>query len=203
MYWIIAAIGILLTSSAFSQTNEVLSFKHNTTINFSTTKHPKALGLNITLRYPVSWNAREGNRPNVVQNFRNTSNDGFAGCSLLIIASPEIISKADALAAVEAKTLRKSVPSNAIFIFSKTTKLDGLPAGILAYKLTQQYAGLELTSYFQDYITFYDNKLIQLTCSVGDQSDSRELSDRFEAYSQSVFLLIAGSMVVQNQWGAR
>ena len=196
----VAVTGLFVTLTSYAQTNEVLSFTQNTAIEYSTKGNPKAGGLHITLRYPSSWRTKEGNRPHIVQKFVSAAGSGFEMCALLVVASPEPISEADAKAAVETTALREYVPPNASFISGEPTTLDGLAAGIIAYKMTQQTAGQTVTLYSRNYMTVYDSKLIQLQCAVGDRNDSDNLARRFNDYSQSVFALVANSLVVQDKW---
>lgn len=195
-----ALAGLCIATESVAQTADVLSFTQNTAIEYSTKHHVKAAGLHITLRYPATWGAVEGNRPHIIQKFVSAGGKGLELCMLLVVRSPEPITDADAGAALEVKALRQYVPPGAFFIAGERTTLDGIPAGIISYKATQHVAGQSVTMYNRNYMMFYDSKSIQLQCGVGGRSDAESLAKRFHDYSRSVFTLIANSLVVQNKW---
>lgn len=41
---------------------------------FDTKNHPKAKGVWATVRYPIGWQSKEGERPNIVQKFTGDYN---------------------------------------------------------------------------------------------------------------------------------
>ena len=70
---------IALMFFCISSNAQVLSSK------FDTKNHPKAKGVWATVRYPTGWQAKEGERPNIVQKFSGDYNDMFVVLSLQIL----------------------------------------------------------------------------------------------------------------------
>ena len=61
-----------------------IQFTKGFTKVFKTENHPKAKGLDLQINVPISWYAREGKRPNVVQFFNNQNDFGDASLAFLI-----------------------------------------------------------------------------------------------------------------------
>jgi hypothetical protein len=56
--------------------NPSLEIAEGWTQNFRSKDHPKAKGIDFSIQMPTSWSASEGNRPNVVQNFKSEAGHG-------------------------------------------------------------------------------------------------------------------------------
>jgi hypothetical protein len=181
-----------------AQQAEVSAFSK--ALNFSTKGHPKANGLNLTLKYPRTWVLREGNRPHMVQAFVDGRPPGVERCLLGIRDMGRVMSDSDVKEALAPTMLRSFVPAGSDILSLTPTTLDGQPAAVVTVRYTQSSAGQPITIYSQDFTTFYLRSMITLGCSIGWRNDSPELADHFRKYSTSLFPMIANSIVIQDKW---
>jgi TPR repeat protein len=200
-----AAIGVPLAKKATGTAPVVNTTGHAGSdglrlSTYSTEGHPKSAGLHITLKYPSDWQAQPGERPHVVQKFVSAGGRGPTMCALLVGALPAATSETDAESALDTEGLRDYVPRGATFLAAERTSLDGQPAGFVDYRMSQTQAGRPVTMYTRTYITFYDKRMIQLHCSIGDQPESATLEDAFSGYSKTLFPLVANGLVIHDKW---
>ena len=171
---------------------------------YSTAGHTKALGLDITVEYPASWESKEGVRPHIVQNFNGgISGNIMPGFLLLIQKIPgwaATYMDEETLEEVLAELKSESIPENATYLDGGDTRIDGEPAIWLKYAMEQERAGNKLQMYFLSFTTIYRGKMISIQCNVGSTiSDKLIIEDAFQSHLP-VFQNIANSLVIQNKW---
>jgi hypothetical protein len=170
---------------------------------FSTTGHSKAKGINMTLAYPKSWLAKEGERPNIVQKFVSPAEKGFEVMALILIkAIPgRAPSEREQLEFFMPDNMKGTIPPGAQFIRAKATKIEDLPAGILEYTWRQERVGIIINSQFISYSFIYGNNMIGLQCSVStlEPITPAALAQRMEEF-KPLFFLMANSIVLETKW---
>ena len=186
---------------------------------FTSKQHPKAKGLEIELYLPRSWTRREGRRPNVVQFFAPRPAQGIGAVSLTVFDRAAYEARhgeplsADAIRELEANAGSRaeiaelledmSLPFNekTTIIEVKETTMDNLPAVMARQRVTSTVAGLTIQSYRHIYTIPYARHFIYLVVDLFKASGLSESEfDAMHERWRPLFLLIASSLVVQNQW---
>lgn len=197
-----ASLGALLVclllpaGRAGGQAREQGEFRERRTPTFNSAGHPKANGLEISLRYPGSWRAAEGARPHIVQNF--IAPDAPATCNLLVREAGPQMNEEQLRASVQPGQAAANAPPNAERVTSQATTIDGLPAAQLIFEVTVDRAGQAIRARTIIFATAYRTSLIQLTCLAAG-ADQPQMAARFDAYLP-VFRLVANTLVVHDRW---
>lgn len=171
---------------------------------FSTQGHPKAKGIHLTVSYPSSWAAAEGERPNIVQKFVSKGGRGSEAAMIITKALPlppgTTVSEAELEESFTPSEMRQMLPKGAKFIDAKPTRIEGLPAGILEYSIRQERAGVTIDMQIVSYVFIYNSTMVQLQCAVsGVASSEGDISSRM-ARSKPLFTLMANSIVIPDKW---
>jgi hypothetical protein len=164
---------------------------------FNTMSHPKSTGLEIKLKVPQSFKLEEGDRPHIVQRFREMDGDILGAIHTLLInqmpntegeqdatLQPEWVSKELVVEMLELK------PAD-VLSYEKVS-IDGIPfAAIECKELKESTTGrIETTSL--RYFTVFNNRMIMLSFS---NTSTANLSR-----NRMLYKTIAGSMVFLDKW---
>lgn len=182
----------------------VSSLMAETKAVYSTSGNAKARGLNITIKYPSSWNAKEGARPHIVQNFTGELVGGVIPiCVVAVYELPNtmklLIDQGDSekLLSGGASDL---IPPNAKYLDGASTKIDGQPAVWVKYYCEIERAGQRAHAYSLQFVTYYKGNMVILMCGLSSFDDSVEiLRDAFDTYLP-LFLKIANGIVIEDKW---
>lgn len=171
-------------------------------VKFSTLGHAKAKGVNLSIYFPKSWTAKDGDRPNIIQKFVAPEEGAATIVYLMIKDLPGGDSATDAerLAAISNESLKKMVPQTGKCISVSQTKIEGLPAGILEQTSKLESAGVAIQTRSISYTFFVGKKWILLQCvSMGREDDAESVDTKFEGF-RPVFSQIATSIVIPDKW---
>jgi hypothetical protein len=104
----------LLTYHPDFQSNPAEEYVRGFVETYRTKNHPKAKGVDFQIQYPKSWEAKEGQRPNVVQIITSKNGRGFDDIALTVkdIPIPQgyKITQAEINDLFTAKSLRETLP---------------------------------------------------------------------------------------------
>lgn len=171
---------------------------------FSTKGHPKAKGVNLTIAYPNSWAAAEGERPNIVQKFVS---EGGRGLELAMIITKELpLPPGTVLTTEEAKelftpsALREELPPGVVFVDARSTTIEAEPAGILECKMRTNRGGVELLMHAWMLNFLSGNTLVQVQFQVGGSAASEQDVARRMAKFKPLFSAMANSIVLPDKW---
>lgn len=185
----------LLYFKYLNKPHKEISDGHFTWINTKT--HPKSTGLEIKFKVPQSFKLEEGDRPHIVQRFREMDGDILGAIHSLLInqipdtegehdasLQPEWVSKEMVVEMLELK------PSD-LLSYEKVT-IDGVPFAAIEYKQYKSATtgNIELTTI--TYFTIFKNRLIML--SFGNNVPANLARNRL------LYKTIAGSMVFMDKW---
>lgn len=187
-------------------------------VRYRTARHPKAKGLDMTLRYPRSWGTREGERPNVVQFFASDNGRGPVNLSLVVrnIGAALSASERETLKTVEgARTMAAQVFSpqglaelagsfglaNQRTLSSGRVVIDRWPGAVLDVIGETTRVDFTVTTFSRTYSVLYRDYLVVITCMVAQLPNEPEhaFTGRIAAYD-AVFRLIANSVVILSQY---
>lgn len=183
------------------EVKEVLSAEKTT---FSTLGHTKSQGLNISLKYPSTWVAREGQRPHIVQKFTGASTGSIVpGCMVIIQELPsigKIFLDGQMAEEIFSEGVKDYIPPGAVYIDGGTTKIDAEPGAWVKYYFEQDTSGVKVGMYSLQYMLFYKGSMFALQCSIaGSASEKIILEDAFSSYLP-VFQNIGSSIYIPDKW---
>jgi len=204
-FWYLLFLSLLNTNTAVAITPAAQEFTAGNRIKFSTAGHSKSKGLNMVMSYPSSWKAMEGERPNIVQKFVSDAGRGLEMVMIITknlpLAPGESLSIDELREILSPAQLKEMLPQGATLIGAKSTSIEGVPAGMLEYRLQQERAGISLSMQFVSYIFFSGATMVQLQCGVtiGQSTSIAALSQRMKEF-KPLFFLMANSIVLQDKW---
>ena len=202
---LIAAALLLLPSSLLAQAADpAREFLDGSRTTFSTKGHAKANGVNFTIAYPNSWAAAEGERPNIVQKFVS---EGGRGLEMAMIITKElplppgtVLTTEDLKELFSPSELRGMLPSEAIFVDARSTRIEAEPAGILEYTMRVERAGMTWLTHAWTLTFVSGNTLVQVQFHVGGPATSEKDVARRMAAFKPLFTLMANSIVFPDKW---
>jgi len=183
------------------EVKEVLSAEKKA---YSTLGHPKSQGLNISVKYPSVWVAKEGQRPHIVQKFTGSSTGSIVpGCMIIIQELPsigKIFLDGQMAEEIFAEGVKDYIPPGAVYIDGGTTKIDAEPGAWVKYYFEQETSGMKIGMYSLQYMLFYKGSMFALQCSIaGSASEKLILEDAFSSYLP-VFQNIGSSIYIPDKW---
>jgi hypothetical protein len=191
-------------SNAYAQSlsEDAAAFKDGTAPRFSTKGHPKSKGAVFTIKYPPSWKAKEGERPNIVQKFVGKFDGGIATAMISTRSVPpnERFTQADVRAALSPEGLKSFLPEGAKLLKVKSTRIDGEPAGLIELSMREERVGVELNYQTLMLVFFQGRTIVFLQFYIAaPSSDSGDLPSRFEEF-RPIFDLMMNSIVFDDKW---
>lgn len=134
--------------------------------NFSTLKHPKSEGADITIGMPLSWRKRESTRDGIVQVFRSGAGHGPILCNIIC---KKVLEDADGDATPEdmkefftEAILKEMVPDDATFIEGRPMTIAGAVGGINIFDVTQEMLDVKMKMRSTTFIIIQKKQLIQV-----------------------------------------
>jgi uncharacterized membrane protein YhaH (DUF805 family) len=175
-----------------------------TQIEYNMKLHPKAQGLDISIKHPESWKAEEAIRPHIVQKFTGEPVAGVSPfCMLLVQDIPTwgtLLLESELGEEVLIECLREMVPPRATYLDGGATRIDGESGAWLKYYYQGERAGVSVGMYTLQYVLFYSGKMLAIQCAVGGSADDKVmLEDAFTSYLP-VFQMIGNSAVINEKW---
>lgn len=134
---------MLLASDPKFVRSPELEFSSGYTGTFSSKSHSKAKGVELTIRYPLSWKQLEGDRPNIVKKWVS---DGGHGTDIFMVQIRKFpaLPTPQEIAEIFSESFAKQMFEDGGKLLSYTTgRLEKLPVGIVHF--TQTTKRLELT----------------------------------------------------------
>lgn len=187
----------------------IAEFRNGQTKRFSTAGHPKAKGTSFSMKYPNSWTAKEGDRPNIIQKFQS---DGGHGREIVLFLAktfplssnfkPSDDDLKKLFAPANLKEIIESDQQGTIVLGSQITQIDGRPASMVDTLSKLESVGLTLHFRSIETVFFDGDKMVQVKFAVNDGigSDTPELLEDRMTEFRPVFLLMANSIVVDGRW---
>lgn len=212
-----------LNSPVMSSPSDYSRYTQGQKIKYFSGGHPKAKGINLSLKYPAGWQRAEGARPNIVQKFSKPSKDAvLRGCTLTIKELPAEFQNYDQAEVADGMfsetNMTKFLPATHIFLDGQRTSYDAQPGAWIKYKAQLGDAGFTGQSYGLANIFLYQNSLIWFDCQVGAvkaneipigkvyQQAAQQLianmpplDKEFEQYLP-LFQLISNSIILPDKW---
>lgn len=171
---------------------------------FRTGNHTKAKGIDFQIEYPMSWKAKEGVRPNIIQKITSDNGSGTTSIMLIVKDIPlfngrKLTNKEKALM-FTSDVVKSFVPDGATFISAKPIVLDAQKGAMLVYDEVVERVDLKMRVRNVQFITTYGDKMIIINCLMGSVNEtSAKLNERYKRL-EPIFKLVANSFVIQSQY---
>lgn len=179
---------------------DLLDFNAGKRVKFDSKDRKKAKGVHMSIEYPKSWQAKEGDRPNVVQKFMGKDDDGrLVQCILVIkgIAAKGPFPPEEVYRPTFMKALAEA--SGAEYLKGERTKIEGLDAGWMSCKKNYERAGTKLTMYYLQYMVIFDQRWVQIQFIVAGDPDDTDTPRVFAAFLP-LFHAIANTIAFPARW---
>ena len=141
--------------------------------NFSTLKHAKSAGADITIGMPLSWRKRESTREAVVQVFRSGAGNGPILCTISCVKALE---DADGdFTAEDMKELftdaliKESLPDGATFVEGRPMTIGGMPGTMSVFDVTQEELDVKMTIRFTTFTIAHKQQIIYINFQIMGQ----------------------------------
>jgi hypothetical protein len=155
-----ALIGIALSVLLISVSAQPLGSKYDTK------NHPKAKSVWVTIRYPTGWEAKEGERPNIVQKFSGEYNGLFVMLALQIKDAGGPVEKE--CASMSKKDFADVFSDESIQLYVSNvqkTNHEGKPAFIYEMQQKVERAGNSVPTSHKVMTLCYKNMMVSAWCS--------------------------------------
>lgn len=187
------------SSSSFSSPNindSILEFANGKYKEYKNDGTGKSKGIKFNLKYPVTWKAEEGNRPNVVQKFVDRNGKGFAIFMILIKDFPveEKITQRDIEELISSEDINSFLPENGILLGKGHMVLEQQQGFWLKYKGESGRGRNRISINTIAYNIFYNGKFISLQGQVADKVNGESLGYSFE-YFEKLFDLMVNTLI--------
>lgn len=164
------SVGLALVTITPSASAQILSKKYDTK------NHSKAKGLWMTVRYPEVWQAKEGERPNIVQKFVGDYR-GVNGMLMLQIktAEADIESECQGMSTKEwVDTFEE--PGMAILNL-RPIRHENQPGAIFDFSQSAERAGMSMPSYHRVMTVCYKRNLIMAWCGSVEAASAQKVRE--------------------------
>jgi hypothetical protein len=195
-------IGTLLTFNPRYLKNPELEFNNGFKYRFESSLNEKSKNVDFQLDIPHSWLSKEANRPNIVQKFISQNGRGSSAIMVSVFSLPSDhnVTEEDIKELAASEEMKDMLPKNSQLINGSFIKIDNLPGVCQEFKLLQTQIDKELLMHAINYNIYYKNKMISIQCSVVSSKNEEIITDSIFNKYRKLFNLVAGSLVVRDQW---
>jgi len=202
---LVAIILLIGTVGIFAQNTDFQSGAGGDTLKYSTKDHPKAKGLDISLEYPKDWEAKEGERPNIIQKFSESFKDGSSVMCLILVkdlpSQVKMFSDEDVAKEMFSEEVIKSMfPGNSQLLEHTQTKYDGQPGALSSFAMVQERSGIQIFSYVLQHAFIYSGRMVSVQCTVGGLASNNENIQSLYKEYLPVFIQIGNSIILHDKW---
>ncbi|WP_024953006.1 hypothetical protein [Cobetia crustatorum] len=175
---------------------------------FSTKGHAKSRGVDLTLRLPASWGAKESRQPHIVQKWRNQVGTGMQLIVLEVYDLDGATINAQQLKVMQAnQQLSRWAPQGSEMLDSGVTTINHRPGYWFDISMAQQHKNKRTLSHTRQYGIFINDKMVRLSCSAYQalpegvtevkSPRDRDSNSEFESLKTLCGGVIKGSAVMQ------
>lgn len=120
--------------------------------------HPKARGLDFSIRHPSSWIVKEGNHPHIVKKLTK-ENSVFM---ILVQKLPVSVSREDANDMFSQEDIKEMMPDGSQLVSCKKTKLERQTAWLVIYSFQLERLGIKYITFNIMCVILYRNYMLQM-----------------------------------------
>lgn len=195
---------MISTNLYASVETDVEDLMSNRVHTFDTQGHPKAKGVRLTIPYPQSWVAKEGERPNVVQKFQKIENNKIISTAIHILEVPE--NEKYTPEQIKSEKFRKGniekLGDDFKYIKSGKTKIENLDTIWTNYIQQFNMPSVNISMYCLAYTFYFSKRHITILYAVSGKADDTDLSQKFNEYFP-LFEIMATKIIIPEQWNIK
>jgi hypothetical protein len=157
--------------------------------------HPKAKGVNLKLKVPISWEVNEGDRPNIVKKIVK----GGTSYLIQIRENATFLSRKQANEAIQDEEVINSfikeynnILKNPRILDKSIVTVDTYPTIYFKLRGDVERLGLNFSVIINNWIILYEDKFVMLQSMMEESVENSEL--------QKIFFLITNSVVFPDQY---
>lgn len=167
--------------------------------NFTTLKHPKSAGADITIGLPLSWRKRESTREGVVQVFRSGAGNGpilvTINCGKALEDADGDFTEGDMKELFTDAFIKESLPVGATLVEGRSMTIAGNTGVMIVFDLTQQELDIEMKSRFTTFTIAHQKHIITISFQImGNFLKDMTLEEAQKAYFPT-YRAIMGTLV--------
>lgn len=167
--------------------------------NYSTAKHPKAAGADITIGFPLSWRKRESTREGIVQVFRSGAGNGPILCNLICVKiledSEEDATPDDMKEFFTEDMLKEMVEGAGTLIEARPMVIAGAQGGMTVFDTEQEALDVKMKMRSTTFMIVHKKHLIQVNFLImGQFLDDMSFDEAQKAYFPT-YRTIMGTLV--------
>jgi hypothetical protein len=172
------------------------------TVTFTTAGHPKSGGIDVSISAPASWLQKEGERPQILQQWASQNGSGDMNISLAIKSDEGLvgIQEKDVSELFADTKGRPFVRAEDEVLDSKIVHIDGAPSIRMDYITAREIAGHELTYFFRNYSIFQSGAMIQLSCTVARPKEERKIAEQRFSSVQDLCERVVLTLSISNRY---
>ncbi len=153
---------MLLASNPNFVKSPELEFASGYTGMFSSKGHPKAKGVELTIRYPLSWKQFEADRPNIVQKWTSDGGHGTDVFMVQVRKLPAMPTEQERAELFTESFANEMFEDGGKVISYTTGKLERLPLGIVHFTQTTKRLDVSVDTQGVFYFLIFDDSFIAL-----------------------------------------
>jgi len=174
----------------------ILSFKYQGHLNslisdgfyniYNSKGHPKSKGIDFSIKIPVLFEIVDGDRPNVLNNFKTSIDENFMNFNIGAVNFPELgnVTQKEVTELIKSARYKSMIDKNAQNVEAKPIFIEDLNGLKISYNLHVQRLDLSLDSYMIQYMLFLKGKMMTVTFGIQKNEDVDYL--KFNAYVTSI-----------------
>lgn len=178
---------IKLTTLSFKYQGHLNSLISDGFYNIYNSKgHPKSKGIDFSIKIPVLFEIVDGDRPNVLNNFKTSIDENFMNFNIGTVNVPELgnVTQKDVNELIKSARYKSMIDKNAQNVEAKPIFIEDLNGLKISYNLHVQRLDLSLDSYMIQYMLFLKGKMMTVTFGIQKNEDVDYL--KFNAYVTSI-----------------
>ncbi len=166
---------------------------------YTTGDSVKAKGVHLALTIPKTWKAKEGKRPNVVQDFVSPT-----GAMLMLMVKNMPLQAGEKITQnvvdeiIKSGQIKQFIPPGSTLLESNKIVIEGLPGYQLKYRATLQRVRSTITMEAMQYVVFYKNKMITIQGSNVVSVNGKNIEDGGIEKYEKLFDFVANSLVIKD-----
>lgn len=189
------------------QKNPHEEFLHGFKYRYKSDGSGKAKGVRFHIDIPATWKAAEGDRPNIVQKFRNKNGHGMAHIMFMVRKisdnenDPEINVEIQSL--LLDGNISEFVPDGYKLVSGGKLMLEGQPGYWLKLKASEKRLRYTIDMEMLTYSIFFKNFNIQIHGQIATSLNGEAVNDGDIKKYESLFDQVANSLVLQDVYSSR
>ncbi len=200
---LVAAFMLLAYIRCAAQPLTALSdMNSDNTSKYSCIGHSKSKGAAFTMKYPRSWEVREGEHPNVVNRILFTHDYDHITVVIItrVIPAKHVLTREEIERHLSPDRMKASLPDDAQYHGAEKTKIEGEPAGIVEYSILTERAGNKVSSHVFALWFFQGNTMIQIQFSVATTMPYAAMLEHRAVAWQPAFRKMMNSIIFPDKW---